>query len=228
MQNKRNGGLLHISFETASLWFDVANVALVIALVLGVLATFSIYWMGNIKEEYLHERTVKLENDTAKANERAAASELKLEELRRQVGPRQLNRPAFLEALKVDVKGQVEILYTQDDAEAMELAQQIGLALKESGWKVLKRDPIPRSRGNLPTAMAVGGQPKGVTVAAHSISDEEADATLKKMKRENWVKTPYTVLLDAIAEGLGTVSGSAGGAHAPPVGTLRIVVAPRI
>ena len=76
--------------------------------------------------------------------------------------------------------------------------------------------------------MAVGGQPKGVTVAVHSISEAELMATQAQMMGKQWTKTPYTVLSYAIQIGLGSVGGHVGGPHAPPVGLLRIIVAPRI
>jgi hypothetical protein len=41
------------SFETAAWWQDAANIALIGALVIGVIATALVVWMGNVKEEYL-------------------------------------------------------------------------------------------------------------------------------------------------------------------------------
>jgi len=41
-----------MSLSTASLWFDVANYALVVSLVLGVIATFVIVRTVSIKESY--------------------------------------------------------------------------------------------------------------------------------------------------------------------------------
>src|SRR5271166_767957 len=93
--------------------------------------------------------------------------------------------------------------------------------------------PIPSSeaqdalqRG--PTSMSISGQPSGVTIAVHSISEAEVAAVSNRMLGKEWVRTPYTVLADAIGNSLGRVSGWAAGPNAPPEGTLRVVVAPRM
>jgi hypothetical protein len=54
------------SRETASLVSEVANWALIAGLVVGVVATVLIVWMGNVNEAYL-------KTDLSCANERAAA-----------------------------------------------------------------------------------------------------------------------------------------------------------
>lgn len=41
------------SYETASSIYDKANIALLLGLAIGVIATVLIVWMGNVKEEYL-------------------------------------------------------------------------------------------------------------------------------------------------------------------------------
>ena len=41
------------SFETAARLQDAANIALIGALVIGVIATALVVWMGNVKEDYL-------------------------------------------------------------------------------------------------------------------------------------------------------------------------------
>lgn len=164
----------------------------------------------------------------ANANVRAAEVSFEHEQLKREVGPRHLNREAFLKALTGDVTGEVEILYSRDDAEAMELAQQIALALEEASWKVLKREPIPNSNALLPSAMEVSGQPKGVTIAVPSITEQEWHAEQNQAFGKEWIKTPYTVLYYAMAQALGSVSGWVSGPNAPKAGTLRIIVASRI
>ncbi len=150
-----------------------------------------------------NERAAKLENETAQAR-------LQLEQLQKQVGPRNLNWNAFVEVIKSEEQLPVEILYVADDADSMELAQQIQLAISAAGWKMPLRNPIQRPTGwSEPLAMAEDGQPKGVTIVANS-------------------KTPTGALERALGAGLGKYAMHIQGAHAPPVGTLRIVVAPRI
>jgi hypothetical protein len=134
-----------------------------------------------------------------------------------------------LKALDGQPKAPVQILYLRDDQDSLEFAQEIANLLERAKWDVISREPIPtlteRSSSDIPTAMSVGGQPSGVTVVAHSVSEEESDATSNRMTGKNWVKTPWTVLDNAFAEALGT--GQAASHYSVKEGTLRIVVAPK-
>jgi len=76
------------SAETASWLYNLANIGLILGLVVGVISTILVVWMGNVKEEYLNrsladsrERTASLEKQAgesqiaiAKANTDAAQS----------------------------------------------------------------------------------------------------------------------------------------------------------
>jgi hypothetical protein len=139
----------------------------------------------------------------AEANERAANAELKTEQLKKELGPRQLKREAAIAALLGQPKLPVEILYSRDDAECFQLAQEIENVLREAKWTVISRSPIPLTNFNGPNSMGVSGQPSGVTVAAHGITQAEADADLNRMMHKEWVKTPFTVLVRALEDGLG-------------------------
>ena len=87
--NASQGGMrMWPSPEVAAWLYDWANIGLIIGLVLGVVSTVLLVWMGNIKEEYLNldlarsrERTASLEKQSdesrtaiAKADADAAAS----------------------------------------------------------------------------------------------------------------------------------------------------------
>lgn len=212
-------------------WNSVMLLALGAAAIAATVVGISTYCVIQLQKQESIDASLemaRIKKDSDEAHKKTIEAQLQLEQLKRQVGPRHLNRETFLGALIGEVTGQVEVLYSRDDAEAMELAQQIALALEETGWKVLHRDPIPDNKENLPSAMGVSGQPKGVTVAAHSISEKESEASLMRMSGKDWVKTPYTVLSHALEVGLGGVSGWASGPNAPVAGTLRIIVAPRI
>ena len=155
--------------------FYWGNWALLGALILGVIATFAIVVSGNDRDRALKQELKDKDESIAKANARTKEAELKLEELRREVGPRRVNRQVFLNAIKGDVKGQVEILYLRDDPECFDVAQQIWRLLIDAKWGVTAPVPIPpyNASGALllgPTSMSVSGQPSGVTIAAHSIS----------------------------------------------------------
>lgn len=166
---------------------------------------------------------------SAEAHARSSEAELKLEELRRQVGHRQLQRDAFLEELRGKPSEPVEIMYLRDDPECFDVAQQIARALEAAGWKITDLAPIPVPRSNSdPFAMSVDGQPSGVTIVTASMTEAELRATeMQAMGQAGWAHTPFTVLNSAVLRGLGAVSSSAAGRHAPSAGTLRLVVAPR-
>ena len=143
----------------------------------------------------------------AEANERAATAELKTEQLKKELGPRQLKRNVAIAALLGQPKLPVEILYSRDDPECFQLAQEIENILREAKWTVISRSPIPSTNFNGPNSMGVSGQPSGVTVAAHGITQAEADASLNRMMHKEWVSTPWTVLMYALEDGLGKISG---------------------
>jgi hypothetical protein len=166
------------------------------------------------------------------AKKEAAVATLKFEELRRQVAPRNINRDPFLKALAGQPKNPVEIMYLRDDPECFDVAQQFWRALQDAGWEVSAPVPIPVTWESLgaqsPLAMSVNGQPRGVTLATRSVSEKEIeDSHNMTIPGATWGKTPWTVLLDAIGQSLGTYSSHIGGVNAPPAGIFRIVVAPR-
>ncbi len=177
------------------------------------------------------ERIAAADALAAKSNAAAADAALRLEQLRREVGPRRLQREIFLDALRRQPSSPVEILYLRDDPECFELAQQVWRALQDAHWQVIAPQPIPQPAAHLanasPMAMTVDGQPSGVTVVAHSITEQEALAPQDKMLGRPWTHTPFTVLLNALTDSLGQGASNAGGPNRPPQGTLRVVVAPR-
>ena len=216
---------------------DISNLFLIIGLVIGVVSTVLLVWTGGVKEEYLKRELSLTDERTANANARAARLEndaaqarLELEKLKEKVGPRKLDRQAFHRVLDGQPKAPVEILYVKDDPDSLEFGQEIENDLKDAGWTVLSREPIPTPRegaadSGIPTAMTVGGQPSGVTVVARSISEEESQATLNSMLGREWIRTPWTVLSVAFQKSMGESKGSS---HLTcPEGVLRVIVGPR-
>lgn len=212
-------------------WLFVAYVGV---LVLAALLTWAVWHSGNRLQDAIRAdaeaKTELARKEAAVAREITARTELELERLKRQVGPRQLNREAFLKALEGQPKTPVEILYLRDDADSLEFAQEIDNLLKRAGWTVTAREPIPtppaaRAGQEIPVAMSVGGQPSGVTVITHFVSEEESKARSDAMMGRAWLKTPWTVLMEAFAQSMGAVRGS--GNRTCPEGMLRVVVAPR-
>jgi hypothetical protein len=196
----------------------------VVALAVGVACSCGIAISGSIRD-------AQLKRELAASAERTANAELKAEQLRKELGPRQLQRAIFLKEIAESPKSHAEIMYLRDDPECFDLAQQIWRALEDAVWDVTPPTPIPAnttgSASDIPTAMAVDGQPSGVTVVVHGITQAEADASTHQMMGQPWVRTPWTVLVHALGDSIGKIGGHAGGPNAPPEGTLRVVVAPR-
>jgi hypothetical protein len=177
----------------------------------------------------LRRRTSQKPTHRPLYNARTKEAELKLEQLRRDLGPRQFLRDPFIKEVTGQPSARVEVMYLQDDPECFGLAQQIWQALENGKWPVEVPKPIPPLLiANFPTAMSVGGQPSGVTVVAGGITQAEADAQMNALQGKEWIKTPWTVLMHALGEALGKIGGSAGGVSPPPQGWLRVVVSPRI
>ncbi len=231
--------MFDISEATANGIYSVSNALLIIGTALVLVGTFGAIWSGGVRERFFDTKISKNRSDTAKANaeaaranERANESALKLEELRRQVAPRHIDRDAFLKAIEGKPKAVVKIMYVRDDPECFDVAQQIYRVLKDALWDVVPPVPIPSNdpllRVDVPIAMSVGGQPSGVAVVAHSLSDVEMEASKNISFGRQWKITPWTSLSNAILQSLGQVAGGAGGASAPPEGELRVVVAPRM
>lgn len=225
------------------IWETVFRIATWSALIFGALSIGSAFvsaWVGweitdatqkdaDHKIKAADERIKTADIRIAEFNARAKEAELRLERLRKDLGPRQLQRDVFLKELLGQPSAPVEIMYLQDDPECFDLAQQIWRALEAGSWPVTAPKPIPSlviSDG--PTPISVGGQPSGVTVVAHQITQQESDAAALAMAGREWVRTPWTVLKHALGESLGKVSGHAGSSYSPPEGELRVVVAPRL
>ena len=193
---------------------------------LSVMCVFCSAVIGyKIADEVGREAKIKIVSFEA----RTAEAELKSEQLRKELGPRHLQRDIFLKEIVEAPPSRVEIMYLRDDPECFNLAQQIWRVLEDAKWEVMPPVPIPdpAKAFDMPTAMTVDGQPSGVTVVIRAVSKAEAEASMKAMLGEPWVRTPWTVLTHALGDSLGRIGSSAGGPNAPPDGTLRIVVAPR-
>lgn len=134
----------------------------------GAAATALIFWLGNVKEEYSRRESAQLELQTAqvteaaaKAHERAAEHELKLEQLRKQVGPRRIQDDVFRKATEGQPKATVAIWYVKDDPGSHWLAYQIFVLLQEAKWEVLDLRPIPPVDDpilqSVPSPLTLGG-----------------------------------------------------------------------
>ena len=172
-------------------WYTIFQV--ISALALGV--TIALGFVINKRQS---RQVIALETQLAEAREKQAVAERELLELKERIKPRHIDRSTFLEALTGQPKAPVEVLYLRDDPETLEFAQEIDNLLKAAGWTVTAREPIPvlsPTSPAIPTTMSVGGQPSGVTVVTHSVSEEEIAAWQNRVEGKDWVRTPRTVLL---------------------------------
>jgi hypothetical protein len=164
----------------------------------------------------------------ADANARQKEAELKLAQLRKLSGPRDIDFDVFKDEIEGKLKAPVAIWYLPDTSDGYWFASRLSTILGVARWPMSPPIPIPdldeknvadaalmsvlRSR---PRAINAGGQPSGVTVIGN-----DDDLTSKE-------ETPLKALLNALSKSTGSVIyGSTGSQFMPiPKGTLRIVVA---
>ena len=140
------------SFETAVWLYDAANIFLIGALVVGVISTVFVVWMGNVKEEYLR-REVAATNaraeeanaassvanaKTAELEKEAALARLETEKIKETVSWRVISPESASELIKIlsANPGSVNLRYTDGDPEALFLAIHISEILKKCNWKI--------------------------------------------------------------------------------------------
>ena len=139
------------SFETASSAYNLANVFLVGALVVGVIATLVVVWMGNVKEEYLrrdiagaHERGKAAEERAAEANKIAEQERLARVKIEEKLAPRRITQKdqQYISTQISEFKGVVGgIGSSPRDIESMRLESGIHAALAEGGWNLAREIP---------------------------------------------------------------------------------------
>ena len=121
------------SEATASRLYDIANIALIAALVVGVIATVLVVWMGNVKEGYLRRALADLGVEAGKANKEAAEAKLALE---RYKAPRILSAEQMATlSMRLKPFGKVAFdVATEQSNETASLLAQICEALEGAGW----------------------------------------------------------------------------------------------
>lgn len=140
------------SFETAIWLYKAANIFLITALAIGVIATALVVWMGNVKEEYLRRdlaytnaRAEEAKATSSAANARAAELEkeaanarLETERIKEAVSWRVIPPESASELEKVlsAKPGSVNLRYMDGDPEALFLAIQYSKILSKANWKV--------------------------------------------------------------------------------------------
>lgn len=212
---------------TADGVFFWANWIGVVALGIGVVCACAIAISGKIRDD-------RLKLALAESSQKTADAELKLAQLRKLAGPRDINIETFKKELEGKPKAPVVIWYLPDSSDGYWFATRLLSALVSAGWQVAWPTAIPDfdeqfvgslfpNDANLiallrgqPRAVNAGGQPSGVTVVGDSIKGDF-------MKED----TPFRALFNALSKSTNFGMYGSGGSQFMPVpkGTLRVVVA---
>jgi len=164
--------------------------------------------------------------EIADANARQKEAELKLAQLRKLAGPRDIKFDVFRRELEGKPKAPVVIWYLPDSSDGYWFASRSFGALASMGWVegLSGPTPIPEPDQNnllirdMPRAVVAGGQPWGVTVVGDSPMGTSPDPK---------ADTPFNALFHALSKSTDFgMYGSSGSQFSPvPKGTLRVVVA---
>jgi hypothetical protein len=179
------------SEQTASRLYDLANWGLIAGLVLGVISTGIVVWMGNVKEDYLKRELAATNERAAHADERARVAEQKAEserlarvELEESIAWRRLTAESSttLSSHLTRFSGQhVWLIYNLNDVEAFGFATDLAKALPSAKWVATEPEPIMKmAEGPIP----LGANPvleRGVLVTStdDAVSREAAAALVK-------------------------------------------------
>jgi len=130
------------SEELAARLYDLANWGLVVGLVVGVVSTVLIVWMGNVKEEYLRKDIAHARQSAADANAKAEAEKLARLNLEKQVAPRRLTgeQKDKLRELLGRYPDPVGIVVVSAllDTESSDFADDFDAAINGAHWKTLR------------------------------------------------------------------------------------------
>jgi hypothetical protein len=156
----QGGKCMWPSLKTAIWLYDFANIGLIIGLVIGVISTVLVIWMGNVKEEHLNralansrERTATLEKQStelkvavsdadaraAEANEKAEKERLERIRLEEDLAWRRLTKKEqqIIASKLANFSGQiVSLWYGAGDKEAETFAWELASSLDSAKWKV--------------------------------------------------------------------------------------------
>jgi len=167
--------------ESAARIYDAANWGLVAGLVVGVISTVLVVWMGNVKEAYLRSHVAETNERAAHAEDRAAANEREAARLGKLAEDERLARVELESKVawrRLGAKEQSQIAshlkqfsgepaliaHSPNDIEAATFATEIATALQMAGWKVpepleilsLREGPVPLGTNPpLPTGVRV-------------------------------------------------------------------------
>jgi hypothetical protein len=155
---------------------------------------------------------------------KVAGEEIKTQELEHKTAPRRIDRLKFLNILKGEPVGTVEIIYGEENPESYVLALDLMGALKQGGWtSSLKAIPTKDILTNYQT---IAPQNMSMFVRSFTIPDDWVDANNLSLGRKDPIERPPKVTL--LAAIFATIGG--GAAYSDPSlqeGSIRFVIGPR-
>ena len=139
---------------TASWIYDAANVALVAALATGVVATFLIVWMGNVKEAHLRQALANATNAAAQAN-------LEAERIKKEVAWREVSasQSGIIRSRLQDTPMQITIAWVAGDPEGSAFARRLAECFQSSGLEITAFSPFG-FYGKEPHGLSISGSEK--------------------------------------------------------------------
>ena len=154
------------------------------------------------------------------AKQGAANAELKAEQIRERMAPRQFDEDAFLAYLAGKEKWPVVELWYADENDSLWVAVRTLSALDKAGWAVSAPKPLRGPNPTMPLASSVpltvtyGAQPSGVSVIAKTIPELDAAHAAA------FLRSAFGAAIKGTQANLGRDETMA-------EGTLRIVIAPK-
>ena len=124
--------------ERAIWWYDIANIAFMVSLIVGLVATFVIFRTSSSKEEYLKRELSIMYERAAVLEKEAANARLETEKIKKSVAWRVIppDSVSVFEKVLSAKPGAVNLRYTDGDPEALFLAIQISQILTKAHWKI--------------------------------------------------------------------------------------------
>ncbi len=128
-----------LSEATASLIANTANIALIASLVVGVLATFLVVWMGNVKEGYSKREIAIAHERAAELNRKAEEDRLARVKIEERLAPRhitQAQQNAISEKLSEFKNNRVAFGVKPSTDESEWFMRWLAAPFSMAGWRV--------------------------------------------------------------------------------------------
>lgn len=161
------GGQMWPSEGTTEQLYSWGNIGLIIGLVIGVVSTVLVVWMGHNRDSYLEQKLATTNRQTAELE--AQNLEIKQKMAWRSLGGD--NRKTFVNSVRAAGR-QVTIVELQD-GESWNYAEQIFSAFKEAGWTTNK---------NYRQIYDSGGVPQGVVCRIAPNPDSAVQSAMKALE----------------------------------------------